>query len=143
MCSGDGLGRKRKSKKPRGHPERNEDEGSAEQSESGSEGQAPEETAVADGAERLTSAIVVPRRAADQPKGSPGGKAATPERSRINDPQGRLKTGAARRSGGWWQHQPPFSFWAYFFASGLSAISENRGIHVGSGVSNFQPACRT
>ena len=86
---------------------------------------APEETAMADGAERLTSAIGVPRRAADQPKGSPGGKAATPERSRIKDPQGELETGAARRSGGWWQHRPPFSFWAVFSLSAFLAFPKN------------------
>ena len=47
-CSGDGLGGKPKSQEPRGQPERNEEAGSAETMESGSEGQAPEEVAMAD-----------------------------------------------------------------------------------------------
>ena len=93
--------------------------------EIGKRRRAPEEAAMADGTARSTEAIGAPRRAADQPKGSPGGKAATPERSRIKNPQGGLETGAARRSGGWWQHRPPFSFWASFSVSAFLTFPKN------------------
>ena len=109
MCSGDGLGRKRKSQELRGHSKRKDGEtprGDAERKRR----RAPEEAAMADWAARLSRRSLLQEGPLTSQRFRPAAKQRRLSDQGPEPARDLWRPEPARRSGGWWRHQPPFSF---------------------------------